>query len=441
MQKRLEQIKNELFHTEDLMIRPFELEGQPAKLIYIETLCDATKLEISLFKQWFRARSNTYSKLEINYLLTAANIETVSDAKEAVHYLLQGKGLIGFDDSDELYAFNAEQSNIRSIQEPANELSIIGERAGFVEQLSVNLNLIRNRASSSLVKVRYFAIGKHATHKVAVVWIEGVAEKSIVSETIDRISRFHSSMEVHPGKLQRQLTAKRSIFPQIYSTERIDTATSLLMHGRIAVLTDQSSTCLVVPVSFYSFLNSVDALLLGRGTAWLLHSMIAIGLLLSLYVCSLYIATTMFHHEILPAKMTINIKSSMENVPYPPVVEAVIMILIFQLIAEATVRLPSQLAQLVGVAGGIIISESLVKIGFVSNVFIVIVALSMIGSFMIPAYQMRNFVLIVQIMLLIGASILGFYGIVFVTIGLLIHFFTLEPFGVPYCMPIRSHAK
>ncbi|ANE47727.1 hypothetical protein SY83_17175 [Paenibacillus swuensis] len=441
MQKRLEQIKQELFHSEDLKVRPFMLDGETANLIYIETLCDAAKLETSVFKQWFLARSRAEREFNIDDLLTAASVQKINDVQDAVKSLLQGKGLIGFVNSEELYAFNAEQSNVRSIQEPVNERSIVGERAGFVEHLSVNLNLIRNRASSSFVKVRYLTVGKHKSHKVAIIWLEGVAEESVVHETIERLSDFQSSMEVHPGKLQRQLVARRSIFPLVYSTERVDTTSTLLMQGRVAILTDQSSTCLIVPASFYTFMRTIDSLLLGPQISQLLHFLRMIGLMLSLYACSLYIATTMFHHEVLPAKMTINIKSSLENVPYPPIIEAIIMIIVFQLIAEATIRLPSQLAQMVGVAGGIIISESLVKVGFVSNVFIVIIAISMIGSFIIPTYQMRIFALMVQLMLLLGASLLGFYGIVFVTAGVLIHFFTLEPFGIPYCLPIRSNAK
>lgn len=440
MHKLMEPIQKQL-HTDDLIIRPFELDGAQAYLMYIETLCDKAKLEESVFKQWFQTNSHAYDNLEVEQLITSSNVDAIRTPQEGVNALLQGKGLIGIEKEDHLFAFNAEQSNVRTIQEPANELSIVGERAGFVEHLNVNLNMIRFRATEKNLKVRYLTVGKQEAHKVAVVWVDGMAEDPIVQETIRRLAAFRSTTEVHPGKLQKQLTAQKSIFPQVFGTERIDIATSLLLQGRVAIFCDQSSTCLIVPASFYTFLKSADAILLGFATSWLLQGLRAIGLFLSLYICSLYIATTTFHHEILPAKMTINIKSSLENVPYPPIIEAVLMILIFQLIAEATIRLPSQLAQMVGVAGGIIISESLVKIGFVSNVFIVIVSLSMIGSFMIPTYQMRITTLAVQVLLLIGATFLGFYGIMFVTIALLVHFFALEPFGVPYCMPIRSKAK
>jgi hypothetical protein len=116
MHKLMEQIQTELLHTEDLIIRPFELDGARVHLMYIETLCDKAKLELSVFKQWFRMNSNVYDSLEVEQLVTAANSEAISTTQDGVHALLEGKGLVGFDNSENLFAFNAEQSNVRSIQ-------------------------------------------------------------------------------------------------------------------------------------------------------------------------------------------------------------------------------------------------------------------------------------------------------------------------------------
>lgn len=439
--KLLEQLQARLFYTEDLIVREFDLYGKPAVLVYIETLCDADKLEISLFKQWFRTRSDDYHHLTVSDLITSASVFSYTEPEEAVKALLEGKALVHCDEA--WYSLAAEQSNIRSIQEPVNESSIVGERSGFIEQLNVNINLVRSRASSSQLRVRYMTVGKYSTHKIAVLWQEGVADSRIVKEVTQRLKEYKTELEVHPGRLQKVLLnkEKRSLFPQVFGTERIDTATNLIMQGRIAVLCDQSSTCLIVPVSFYTFLHSIDSMLLEDRSALVLLALRAIGLILSLYVCSLYIAVVSFHHEVLPSQMAISIKGSLENVPYTPIIEAVLMILIFQLIAETTIRLPSQIAQMVGVAGGIIISEALVKIGFVSNVYIVIVALSVIGSFLIPTYQMRILTLILQLIFVFAAWIVGFYGITLLTAVCLVHFFSLEPFGVPYYSPIRSKLK
>ncbi|WP_042162473.1 spore germination protein [Paenibacillus gorillae] len=439
--KLLEQIQARLYYTEDLIIREFDLYGKKAVLVYIETLCDKQKLEISLFKQWFRTQSEDYDDLSINELITSADVFPCTDPEEAVNAILQGKALVHCEEI--WYSLNAEQSNNRSIQEPENESSIIGERSGFIEHMNVNINLIRNRASSPQFKVRYLTVGNYSNHKIAILWQDGVADSRIVNEVTRRLKGLKTGMEIHPGRLQKELLKeeKRSLFPQVFGTERIDTATNLIMQGRIAVLCEQSSTCLIVPVSFYTFLRTIDSMLMEDKGALVLQTLRAIGLMLSLYICSLYIAIVSFHHEVLPSQMAISIKGSLENVPYSPIVEAILMIIIFQLIAETTIRLPSQVAQMVGVAGGIIISEALVKIGFVSNIYIVIVALSVVGSFIIPTYQMRILTLILQILFVFAAWIVGFYGITLLTAACLVHFFSLEPFGVPYYSPIRSKAK
>ncbi|RAV22333.1 hypothetical protein DQG23_05135 [Paenibacillus contaminans] len=439
--KVLEQIQARLFYTEDLIIRDFDLYGKPAVLVYIETLCDTDKLESSLFKQWFRTKSDSFHNLTIDELITSAVVFPCTNPEEAVKAVLDGKALVHCEET--WYSLNAEQNNVRSIHEPNNENSIIGERSGFIENLNVNINLIRNRASSSQLKVRYLNVGKYSAHKVAILWQDGVADAQIVQKVTERVKGLNTGMEVHPGRLQKELLKeeKRSLFPQVFGTERIDMATNLIMRGRIAVLCEQSSTCLIVPVSFYTFLRSIDSVLMEDKAAIVLQTLRATGLILSLYICSLYIAVVSFHHEILPSQMAISIKASLENVPYSPIVEAVLMIVIFQLIAEATIRLPSQIAQMVGVAGGIIISEALVKIGFVSNVYIVIVALSVIGTFLIPTYQVRILTLILQLLFVFAAWIVGFYGITLLTAACMVHFFSLEPFGVPYYSPIRSKAK
>ncbi|WP_284236945.1 spore germination protein [Paenibacillus glycanilyticus] len=437
----LEQIQAKLFYTEDLIVREFDLYGREAIVVYIETLVDPDKLEKSLFKQWFEAQLDHDHHLALGELITSAVVFPCTNPDDAVKELLDGKALVYSEDA--WYSLSAEQSNVRSIQEPQNEGSIIGERTGFIEQLNININLIRNRASSPHLKVRYLTLGKYSSHKVAVLWQDGSADPDIVDMVTKRLKGLNTGMEVHPGRLQKELLKeeKKTLFPQVFGTERIDTATNLIMQGRIAVLCEQSSTCLIVPVSFYTFLRTIDSMLMEDRGALVLQTLRGIGLMLSLYICSLYIAVVSFHHEVLPSQMAISIKGSLENVPYSPIVEAVLMIIIFQLIAEATIRLPSQIAQMVGVAGGIIISEALVKIGFVSNVYIVIVALSVIGSFLIPTYQMRILTLILQLLFVFAAWIVGFYGITLLTAAFMVHFFSLEPFGVPYYSPIRNHSK
>ncbi|RAP77023.1 spore germination protein [Paenibacillus montanisoli] len=432
-------IQEALFHTDDLVTRELNAGKGKAMLIYLETMCEATKIELSLFKQLQSENNEGQVSLSIEELLTAAKVDPCYSVQDAVDALIRGRALICEEAAARCFSFDVSKQYRRSPTEPENERSLVGNRDGFVEYLQSNLNLIRKHLSTGELSVRYFKLGKNAKRPVALVWLDGTADRRIVDEAAKRISALSSTHELHPGLLRKLLREnKYSMFPQCLGTERVDYASALLARGRIGVLCDQSSICLILPVTIYTFMLTVDDLIQGTWASLLMRSVRVVGLLLGLILPSLYIAIVGFTYEVLPFKMLFSIKSSLESVPYPPIFETMLMIFIFQLIAEATLRLPSALAQMTGIVGGIVISESLVQIGFVSNILIVIIALTTIGKFVLPSIELRSTTTIAQFILIVGATILGFYGIAFAFIGILIHMLALEPFGVPYCLPVRE---
>lgn len=432
-------IQEALGHTDDFIIRELNMGEDKAVLLYLETMCDKAKIELSLLKQLQRESIDGQIAIPMEELLTATKVKPCLSVHDAVDALLEGSAIICSEAAGLCYSFDASQPNNRSPEEPVNERSLGGNRDGFIEHLQTNLNLVRKHLSTGKLRVRYFKLGMNANRQIAMVWLDGTADTEIVNIAANRISSMTSSHDLHPGLIRKQLReSKYSIFPQTLSTERVDFAAALLARGRICVLCDRSTSCLILPVSFYTFLLTVDDLLQGTMPSLLMRMVRVLGLLFALFLPGLYITIVGFNYEVLPFSMVNTIKSSLENVPYPPIFEALLMIMIFQLIAEATLRLPSTLAQMTGIVGGITISEALVQIGFVSNVLIVIIALTTIGKFVIPSNELRSSTTIMQFALIIGATILGFYGMMFVFVIILIHFLALEPYGVPYCLLVRS---
>ncbi|MBP3965843.1 spore germination protein [Paenibacillus lignilyticus] len=429
-------------HTDDLVMRELNIGEAKAVLIYLETMCESAKIELSLFKQLRRETADGNTSPDLEELLTSAKVDLCPSIQKAVDDLIHGRALICEEAANRCYSFDVSKHYRRSPAEPENERSLTGNRDGFVEHLQSNLNLIRKHLSTGELSVRYFKLGKNANRQVALVWLDGTTDKSMVDEAAKRISALTSTHDLHPGLLSKQLRENKfSIFPQIFNTERVDFASALLARGRIGVLCDQNSSCLILPVSIYTFMLTVDDLIQGTWSSMLMRTVRVVGLLFGLVLPSLYISIVGFNYEVLPFKMAFSIKSSLESVPYPPIFETMLMIFIFQLIAEATLRLPSALAQMTGIVGGIIISESLVQIGFVSNILIVVIALTTISKFTIPSMDLRSTTTIAQFFLIFGATVLGFYGIAFAFIGILIHALALEPFGVPYCLPVRSFER
>ncbi|WJH35313.1 spore germination protein [Paenibacillus sp. CC-CFT747] len=181
-----------------------------------------------------------------------------------------------------------------------------------------------------------------------------------------------------------------SPFPQIINTERPDRLTSNLMEGRIVLLMNGSPVGLIFPISFLSLYQSPD----DYNNRWLVGSFFRMIRLFSFVTAitlpSLYIAVVSFHFEVIPNELLFPLKSSVQDIPFPPLVEAIIMELTIDLIREAGVRLPTSIGQTIAIVGGLVIGDAVVKAGLVSNITIIVVALTAIASFAVPSSDLSG---------------------------------------------------
>jgi spore germination protein KA len=210
---------------------------------------------------------------------------------------------------------------------------------------------------------------------------------------------------------------------------------SNLMDGRIAILSDGSPTALVLPITFFAFYQTPD----DYNSRWILGSFFRLIRLLSFLIAvsfpAIYISIVSFHYEILPVELVFNIKGSLEYVPFPPLIEAMVMQTTLELLREASIRLPSPIAQTIGVVGGLVIGTAVVEANLVSNTMIVIIAITAIASFVVPLSEMGTSVRLLGFPLMLAASFIGLIGIVFILMIVLIHLCKLESFGSPYFSP------
>ncbi|MGX1373877.1 hypothetical protein RKD56_000995 [Priestia megaterium] len=226
-----------------------------------------------------------------------------------------------------------------------------------------------------------------------------------------------------------------SPFPQLLNTERPDRVMGNLLEGRMAVLTNGNSSALIAPVNFFSFYQSPE----DYNTRALYGSFFRLLRIFSFFVAmslpAIYIATISFHYELIPLDLVFTVKGSLENVPFPPIVEAFIMVLILELLKEASLRLPSSIAQTIGVVGGLVIGTAIVEASLVSNMMIIVIALTAVSSFVVPSNEMSTTLRILSFPMMIGAAVFGYLGIVFVLVLIVMHLVILESITMPYLIP------
>ncbi|WP_431091413.1 spore germination protein [Paenibacillus sp. 8b26] len=432
MNKNISFIEQALFYTDDLKKQAISVDGKDGILLYIDSLVDQEIIQTHILATLYKKTDSGSHQM-----FTTLNSQKDTDLRNAADSLIEGYSILMVDGAEEFYILSSEKTYARSTDEPENEGIIRGPHNGFIEQLSVNLNLIRKQIISTSLIVRYFYVGSKTRTKVAIMYMQDLANPELVEEVEKRIKAISSDLVLPPGFIQEFMEDNPfSLFPQQLSTERPDRVAANLMEGRVTILAEGSPTALIAPVSFFAFYQSPD----DYNGRWIISSFLRMIRMMSFLIAftlpAIYIATIAFHSAILPLELAHTIKKSLENVPFPAIVEAMLLEVIFEVLREAGIRLPSRVGQTIGIVGGLVIGDAIVRAGLVSYTMIIVVSLTAISSFLVPSHEMSSAVRILRFPMMIAAALFGYIGIAFGMLILLIHLCKLETFGSPYFAPL-----
>jgi len=433
VEKNVSYIREKMVHTEDLVVKEIYFHKRKGKLIFLETLVNSQKMEENFLKPLYEMKQ----RKPLKEIITNADLKTTTNLDELLRDLMQGSCIFIAEKEDVIYSLKTAQEHSRSPEEPENERAVRGSHTGFVENLDVNINLIRRQIKNPQLKVRYFQLGNETHTRVAMVYLDHLADPTVVKEVEEKVKNIPVDIVFSPGFLEEYVEEKSvSPFPQNLYTERPDRVEAHLLEGRIAVLDEVSSDAIILPVSFFSFFQSPDDYNSRIYTSTVFRLLRLFSFIGTLLLPPLYIAIVSFHFEIIPYEMITLVKSSISGVPFLPFFEALFMAVTVELIREAGIRLPSPIGETIGIVGGLIIGDAVVTAGLVSNVMVIVIALTAIMSFTISSYEMGNTVRILNLPIMISAALFGFVGIVFSFLLILIHLCKLESFNVPYFAPL-----
>ncbi|MBD8521369.1 spore germination protein [Lysinibacillus fusiformis] len=444
--KNIKVIQNTLGHSNDIIIREITIgEDEPHRLaiISIDGLSDKTMISDSVIDK-LMANIEEEQEIEITTInqyvrssyLTVGDVMNIENFTSLYYAILNGETVILLDGFAEGIITSTKSAKDRAVTEPSTESVIRGPRESFTETLRTNTALIRRKIKSPNLWIKSRVIGEVTQTDVAVMYINGIASDKIVAEVLARLDRINIDGILESGYIEDFIQdSKNTMFPTVYNSERPDVIAGELLDGKIAILVDGTPFVLVVPALFTSFLQSAE----DYYQHWMISSLIRIlrffGISLALVAPSLYVAITTFHQEMLPTAMLISIASQREGVPFPAVVEALIMELAFEILREAGLRMPRTIGPAVSIVGTLVIGQAAVDAGVVSAVMVIIVALTAICSFLFPAYGLSNTIRVLRFPLMILAAMFGLFGVMFGIIVIILHLCSIRSFGVPYLSP------
>lgn len=337
------------------------------------------------------------------------------------------------------FLFQVKTSQHRSVQEPSVEKSLKGGKDAFVEPLRINTGLVRSRLRTPKLKLKQTVVGRKSRTAAAVLWIEGVADPALPEEMLRRLEAMDVDGVIMPDILDSGLAdAPRSPFPQLLHTERPDTLSTLLLQGRVAVLVDGMPLAFAGPAFLPEFMKTSE----DRSLHYLAASAIRLlrwaALFLSLLLPAFYVAVATFHAEMIPTKLLLSVIASKQSVPFSTAAEVLGMLLAFELLQEAGLRLPDPVGQTVSIIGALIVGQSAVDARVISPIAVIVVALAGIAGYTMPSQDLSTAIRLCRFGMAIAAALGGMFGIAAGALLLLWHLCSLETFGLPYMTPLTG---
>lgn len=432
---KIQELKEEQM---DVSIRELVVQGRRIFLAYISQITDRESVSSNIIKPILNYNKKEKLNIEMigRSIIYMDDIQYEKDEEKCIQEVINGKTVIVLDHDERCIIANTVKVKERSVEAPSIETTLRAPRDAFNENMDTNLSLIRYRIKDKNLKVAHFLIGRRTKTEVAVVYIEDIANPMYVGQIKSILEEIDVDGFTGSGQIQKFISGKGQMFPQVGMVERSDTACASILDGKVCIICQGASVGLIAPKTFPEFLDTGEDHYSLTYLTIFLKILRLIALTLTLTLSSIYIVLVGYHPEILPTKYILALATSRVTVPVNAVLEATMMELVSEILREASIRLPKQIGPAIGIVGTIVIGQASVAAGLVSPLMVIIIGLSSMASFALPDYTMVNAMKIPKFILLIFSSIFGIFGFLMGYTMIMINLVSISSYGIPYMAPL-----
>lgn len=446
-------VKYNLLINSDINTREFEISigGKSFKslLVFVDGITNTESINNNILAPLMLKNSihmnpsksvklNNVQKFDLqnflyNKLISQNVIEIVKDFKDCFEKINYGFVALFVDTLNIAFCIEAKKFQSRSITTPQAESVVRGPQASFIENLRTNTAQIRKIINNENLIIENTKVGKITQTNVSVCYMKNITNDNLVSEVKFRLNNLNIDSLTSSGELENLIKDNfHNLYPEVIATERPDKTSNLILAGRVAILVDGSPFALIVPGLLLDFLVSTEDINLNSIFANFLKIIRSFAFFIAILLPAIYISVTTFHDEFLPTELLLAITSAREKIPFPIIVEIILMELSFELIREAGIRVPSAFGQTIGIVGALILGEAAVTANVVSPILVIIIAITAISEFTLPDYSFSFSTRIFRILYIFLGYFFGLFGI---ACGIFMHFsilFSYTSFGVPF---------
>ena len=420
------------------------LEGKvQTGVVYIEGITDKKLISSQVIKPLLEGRVDFNLDFDdILWLMQSKfilipNTRKCSQMKLVVDSLLNGDTVLFINDIDSALIIGSRKIEKRSIEKPDNEVTVFGSMDSFTEDLETNCSMVFKRLPTHYLCFETFTIGLLSHTKVKLLWLDGIANTKIIEEARRRIEKIDIDAVDGIGVLAELIEDKPlSVFPKYRQTQRPDVVTKNLTDGHFAMFCSNSPFALIAPITFWDNFKTMDDYSERVLVSSFLRFVRYIAFILAVLVSPLYLSFVAYNHTVVPPALAANITAGREGVPFPTVVELLIMTFAITVIREASLRIPGSVGYFVGALSAVVLGQSAVIAGYVSASVIIVAAISAISSFAIGTTSLVYPSKLINYFFILLAGVFGMFGLINGFVIIFWHLVSLESFGVPYLYPM-----
>lgn len=450
LEKNINDFREFAGNSYDINIRKIKIpmgEGISAALLYVKGLADEDSINDAIIKTliyspYFADIQKVSTQKALTNILTEkmiahAKVEQAKNWTDILDNLFSGDTILLVNSVKCAIVIGTRKWSDRGVEQPVNEQVIRGPRDSFNETIVTNTMLLRRRIKSPKLQFEMMEIGSLTKTDTIIAYIDGIVNPKIVEEVRKRMKRIEIDGILESNMIEEFIEDNPlSPLPQVFHTERPDVAAAQLLEGRVIILVDGVPNVLVVPTTFWKFIYSPEDYYQKIYFSSAIRILRIVTLIIALCLPSFYVAITTFHQELIPVGILDIIVSGHRNVPFPIVIEVLIMEFTLEVIREAGVRLPRSVGQAISIVGALVLGQAAIQAKMASPATVTIVAITAISNFTLPAFSAALAIRILRFVLLLISGILGVFGFLTALFVFLIHLCSLRSFGEPYMAPI-----
>lgn len=437
MDNKLEYVKQRLKDSFDVKYREINTKIGKCTLIFIDDLCGVSFISEYIITPLKKQQYNYKNIQEVLSNVLDINIANYAkDLDDAILHVLSGDTILLFEDFDEIIYCEVKGFVRRGISIPVTESVIKGPREGFNELIVDNVSLIRRKVKNSDLKFEPIFKGRDSQTVVAISYIQGIAPETLIDHVREKIKNMDIKFILDTNYIEDELRKQKSAFDTIGYTEKPDEVAAKILEGRVAVLVDGTPFVITVPYFFLENFQAPDDYYINKYYANFTRALRWLAFFLAVFSPGIYISIINYHYSMLPSSFLFRLAVARAGVPLPTIVEIIIMMLAFQLIKEAGLRLPQPIGGAMSIVAALILGDAVVGAGISSRITIIIVAISTLSYFLIP--KLYGSLSIWSIIITLFSAIFGLPGCFIGSIILLARLSDLETTGYDYLFPIGS---